>query len=83
MSVRETEQWVVGRPEAGPDEPRPVKEPPPKDVHTREAEETLSARLRTKVEIVRRGHKGHVRLHFGSEPELIRLYDLLTAAAER
>ena len=41
------------------------------------AAEKLTQRLQTKVEIKRQGAGGTVRLHFHSEEELMRLYDLL------
>lgn len=47
------------------------------DVHTRAAVDNLTRQLQTRVEIVRRGKKGHLRIHFHSEEELIRLYELL------
>ena len=59
----------------------PPAEPPRKDVHTVHAEEKLTRALQTKVEIQRRGAGGAVRLHFYSEGELQRLYELLVDAA--
>lgn len=47
------------------------------DPDTAAAAERLTRRLQTKVEIRRRGSGGTVRLHFHSEEELMRLYDLL------
>jgi ParB family chromosome partitioning protein len=48
------------------------------DVHRRTAEERLVRALQTKVEIRRmRSGRGTIRLHFHSEEELMRLYDLL------
>ena len=47
------------------------------DVHTAAAEERLTRALQTRVEIKRRGKGGTVRVHFGSEDELIRLFDRL------
>ena len=47
------------------------------DVHTRAASEKLMQLYQTKVEIVRKKRGGQLRLHFHSEEELIRLYDLL------
>jgi len=81
LSVREAEDWVAGRPVTGApsDHPRRVKnQEPNKDVFTRDAEEKLSAHLRTKVEILRRRTGGVLRLSFSSEDELIRLYEILT-----
>lgn len=42
-----------------------------------EAADKLTKRWQTRVEIVRRGPRGTVRLHFGSEDELIRIFELL------
>ncbi len=41
------------------------------------AAERLTQRLQTRVEIVRRGRGGTVRIHFHSEEELMRLFELL------
>lgn len=41
------------------------------------AAERLTQRLQTKVEIDRRGRGGVIRIHFHSEEELMRLFDLL------
>jgi ParB family chromosome partitioning protein len=49
----------------------------PVEVNTAAAEEKLTRRLQTKVEIRRRGKGGHLQIHFHSEEELMRLYDLL------
>ena len=76
LSVRETESLVRRAVE-----PKPLKEPSaaaPPDVHTRAAEERLRLRLGTRVRIVRQGPKGHIEIDFGSEDELIRLFDALT-----
>ncbi|MFP3939683.1 MAG: ParB/RepB/Spo0J family partition protein [Thermoanaerobaculia bacterium] len=47
------------------------------EVFAAAAEEKLTQRYQTKVEIRRRGRGGTVRMHFHSEEELIRLYDQL------
>jgi len=78
LSVRETESLVKkiaeeGAPPAGPAPPKPV------DVHTRAAEEQLRLTLGTRVRIVRQGPRGRIEVDFGSEDELIRLYEQLTA----
>ena len=52
------------------------------DVHTRAAEDRLRLRLGTRVRIVRRGKKGRIEVDFGSEEELIRLFDLLMDETE-
>ena len=49
----------------------------PVEVHTAAAEEKLTRRLQTRVEIRRQGKGGHLRIHFHSEEELMRLYDVL------
>ena len=46
------------------------------------AQEKLTRRLQTKVEIRRRGRGGTIQIHFHSEEELIRLYDGLMARGE-
>jgi len=52
---------------------------PEKDVHTRAAEDKMRFALGTKVRINRRGAGGAIEIDFGSEDELNRLYELLTA----
>ena len=78
LSVRETESIVrkAGELKAGTAEPSPA-EPKPQDVHTRAAEEKLRLRFGTRVRITRQGTKGRIEIDFGSEDELIRLYDQL------
>jgi ParB family chromosome partitioning protein len=56
---------------------KPKKKPRPVEVHTAAAEEKLTRRLQTKVEIRRRGKGGILHIHFHSEEELMRLYDFL------
>jgi hypothetical protein len=48
-----------------------------RDPFTRDAEEKLSRRLQTKVRIVRRRRGGKIEIGFGSEEELIGLYERL------
>lgn len=57
--------------------PARSKARPPVEVHTAAAQEKLTRRLQTRVEIRRSGKGGHLRVHFHSEEELMRLYDLL------
>jgi len=77
LSVRETESLVKRIAEgAGP--PREVARPKPVDVHTRAAEDRLKLLLGTRVRIVRQGTRGRIEIDFGSEDELIRIYELLT-----
>jgi ParB family chromosome partitioning protein len=54
---------------------------PAKDVHTAAAEDRLTRRLQARVDIRRRGKKGTLSIHFHSEEELMRLFDLLMAQA--
>jgi ParB family chromosome partitioning protein len=62
---------------------KPKKKPDrPVEVHTVAAEEKLTRRLQTRVEIKRQGKGGFVRIHFHSEEELMRLYDVLTERRE-
>ena len=50
------------------------------DPHTADAVERLTRRLQTRVEIQRRRQGGGVlKIHFHSEPELIRIYERLSA----
>jgi len=76
LSVRETEVLVrkssEGTKVKEPSAPKPV------DVHTRAAEDRLRLALGTRVRIVRHGARGRIEIDFGSEDELIRLYDQLT-----
>jgi len=73
LSVRETESLVkkIGE-ERAPAKSSTV------DVHTRAAEDRLRLVLGTKVRIVRRGTRGRIEIDFGSEDELIRIYEQLT-----
>jgi len=79
LSVRETESLVKkiaeegAPPASGPSAPKPV------DVHTRAAEDRLRLLLGTRVRIVRQGTHGRIEIDFGSEDELIRLYEQITA----
>jgi ParB family chromosome partitioning protein len=76
LSVRETESFVKKMAESGPPpEPAPLK---PVDVHTRAAEERLRLGLGTRVRIVRHGPRGRIEIDFGSEDELIRIFEQLT-----
>ena len=78
LSVRETESLVKNdrrRRQRGSRRPRRA---PPVDVHTRAAEDKLKFLLGTRVRIVRRGTRGRIEIDFGSEEELIRIYEQLT-----
>ena len=80
LSVRETESLVKriieGGEPGGPEKPR--EKPRPTDVHTRSAEDRLRLLLGTRVRIVRKGTRGRIEIDFGSEDELIRIYERLT-----
>ncbi len=76
LSVRETESLVKRTIEGK--EPQALTEPRPTDVHTRAAEDRLRLLLGTRVRIVRRGARGRIEIAFGSEDELIRIYEQLT-----
>jgi ParB family chromosome partitioning protein len=67
---------------AEPAREKPVKKPRPVEVNTAAAEEKLTRRLQTKVEIRRRGKGGVLQIHFHSEEELMRLYDLMVERGE-
>jgi ParB family chromosome partitioning protein len=76
LSVRETESIVRKIAEGA--EPRPRATPLPADVHTRAAEDRLRLLLGARVRIVRRGTRGRIEIDFGSEDELIRIYEQIT-----
>ncbi|HZF08460.1 MAG TPA: ParB/RepB/Spo0J family partition protein [Thermoanaerobaculia bacterium] len=75
LSAREVERLTAPRPQT------PAAPAPPAEVHAAAAAETLTRRLQTRVEIQRKGKGGVLRLHFHSEEELMRLYELLMAKA--
>lgn len=75
LSVRDTEALVKQR--LAP--PPPRQPPPPPDVHTRAAADALRLALGSRVEIVRRRRGGQIRIAFGSEDELQRLFARLSA----
>jgi len=76
LSVRETEALVRKSSESTkakePSAPKPV------DVHTRAAEDRLRLALGTRVRILRQGPRGRIEIDFGSEDELIRIFEQLT-----
>ncbi len=78
LSVRDTELLIkklaAPRTESGG---RPSK--PTADVHTRAAEDRMRFAIGARVRIVRRGSAGVIQIDFGSENELNRIYELLTA----
>ena len=74
LSARDMERLSSEPREAAVPKKKPAR---PVEVHTAAAEEKLTRRLQTKVEIRRRGKGGALQIHFHSEEELMRLYDLL------
>lgn len=62
---------------AAPARQRRRRAAPQEEPHAAAAAERLTQKLQTKVEIARRGRGGFLRIHFHSEEELMRLYDLL------
>jgi ParB family chromosome partitioning protein len=80
LSVRETESLVKRLLTQKPVSQIPSPSPePPKDVHTRAAEDRLRFALGTKVRIVRRGYGGRLEVDFSSEAELNRIFEYITA----
>ena len=77
LSVRETESLVKKASDAGT-APAAAPAPVPVDVHTRAAEERLRLRFGTRVRIIRQGTRGRIEIDFGSEEELIRIFEQLT-----
>lgn len=73
LSVRQTEKRAASFSTEG----RVIRERPA-DPFTKDAEEKLSRRLKTRVRIARRRRGGKIEIAFGSEEELIRLYDRLS-----
>lgn len=80
LSVRETEALAKRLLAKGPATPAQARAAePPKDVHTRAAEDRLRFALGTKVRIVRKGKAGRIEVDFSSEAELNRIYELMTS----
>ena len=79
LSARDLERLAAA---PGEERPKPKKPDRPVEVHTAAAEERLTRRLQTRVEIKRQGKGGHLRLHFHSEEELMRLFDVLIERGE-
>jgi ParB family chromosome partitioning protein len=77
LSVRETEALVKKISEGGKS-PAAAQKSRTADVHTRAAEDRLRLALGTRVRIVRHGSRGRIEVDFGSEDELIRIYEQLT-----
>ena len=72
LSARDLEQITS----APPPSPKPTVPAAPES-NTLAAQERLTRRLQTRVDIRRRGKGGVLQIHFHSEEELIRLYDVL------
>lgn len=77
LSVREAEALVKRFGETKTKQTAEVSDVKP-DVHTRAAEERLRLRFGTRVRIVRQGNRGRIEIDFGSEDELIRLFEQMT-----
>ena len=79
LSVRDTELLIkkLGAPKREPDAGASEERA---DVHTRAAEDRMRFALGSRVKIVRRGTGGVIQIDFGSENELNRIYELLTAS---
>jgi len=77
LSARDLERLAAPR-----ERPQSKQPDRPVEVHTAAAEEKLTRRLQTRVEIRRQGKGGHLRIHFHSEEELMRLYDVLIDRGE-
>lgn len=78
LSARELERIAAGLRTKPAAKRRAAK--PESDPHTAAAVERLTRRLQTRVEISRRRRGGGVlKIHFHSEPELIRIYERLSA----
>lgn len=77
LSARQLEALTRGE-----RQPRKRLAPKGADPDTAAAAERLTRRIQTKVEIRRRGKGGTVQLHFHSEEELMRLYDLLLSIGD-
>ncbi len=81
LSVRDTEMLVKRLASPRHSQASGTRhEAPAPDVHTRAAEDRMRFALGTKVRIVRRGAAGTVEIAFGSEAELNRIYELITAS---
>lgn len=79
LSVRDTELLIkkLGAPK--PEPTAGVTEEKKADVHTRAAEDRMRFALGSRVRIIRRGAGGVIQIDFGSESELNRIYEHLTA----
>ncbi|MGC4081844.1 MAG: ParB/RepB/Spo0J family partition protein [Vicinamibacterales bacterium] len=80
LSVRETESIVRKASEEKRQIASPTDAAAKPDVHTRAAEDCLRLIFGTRIRIVRQGAKGRIEIDFGSEDELIRLFEQLTGS---
>jgi len=80
LSVRDTELLIKKLGTVQRDAKAAVLETKKPDVHTRAAEDRMRFALGSKVRIIRRGAGGVIQIDFGSETELNRIYELLTAS---
>ena len=78
LSVRETEQLVTKALTAPPGGAKKTAGGPALDVNTRTAQDKMRMTLGTKVDILRRGKGGVIRIGFKNEDELQRIYEILT-----
>ena len=78
LSVRDTELLIKKLAEPAGSTAAPPQEPEG-DVHTRAAEDRMRFALGPRERIVRRGEGGVIQIDFGSENELNRIYEILTA----
>jgi ParB family chromosome partitioning protein len=78
LSVRETEQLVTHALAKKDTTVTPPRGEKILDVHTRAAQDKLRMALGTKVDIMRRGKGGEIRVAFKNEDELQRIYEILT-----
>jgi ParB family chromosome partitioning protein len=73
LSVRQAEKRALSMSGAA----GKVKREKPRDPFSRDAEEKLSRRLRARVRLERKKRGGSIEIDFGTEEDLIRLYELL------
>ena len=78
LSVRETESLVKKIVEGGATAARAGAAEAGRRPHARRRRSAASSLLGTRVRIVRQGTRGRIEIDFGSEDELIRIYEQLT-----
>ncbi len=77
LTARDLERRAAGAKEPSKSGSKKKGAQPEPEVFAAAAQEKLTRRLQTKVEIQRRGKGGSIRIQYHSEDELIRLYDRL------